>query len=94
MICYFYVQIHHLFDVSHLKVQESTLANASKMKMNAFEPLESNCLLVKIPSATISVEFVSHHWHPHCKFLYWHQEFLCLVEPLYFSDEKSITVEK
>ena len=32
--------------------------------------------------------------HPHCKFLYWYQEFLCPVEPLYFSDEKSITVEK
>ena len=31
---------------------------------------------------------------PHCKFLYWYQEFLCPVEPLYFSDEKSITVEK
>ena len=30
----------------------------------------------------------------HCKFLYWYQEFLCPVEPLYFSDEKSITVEK
>ena len=28
------------------------------------------------------------------KFLYWYQEFLCPVEPLYFSDEKSITVEK
>ena len=27
-------------------------------------------------------------------FLYWYQEFLCPVEPLYFSDEKSITVEK
>ena len=26
--------------------------------------------------------------------LSWYQEFLCLVEPLYFSDEKSITVEK
>ena len=26
--------------------------------------------------------------------LYWYQEFLCPVEPLYFSDEKSITVEK
>ena len=32
--------------------------------------------------------------HPHCKFLYWYQEFLCPVEPLYFLDEKSITVEK
>ena len=28
------------------------------------------------------------------KFLYWYQEFLCPVEPLYLSDEKSITVEK
>ena len=28
------------------------------------------------------------------KFLYWYQEFLYPVEPLYFSDEKSITVEK
>ena len=28
------------------------------------------------------------------KFLYWYQEFLCSVEPLHFSDEKSITVEK
>ena len=27
-------------------------------------------------------------------FLYWYQEFLCSVEPLYFSDEKSTTVEK
>ena len=27
-------------------------------------------------------------------FLYWYQEFLCPVEPLYFSDEKSISVEK
>ena len=26
--------------------------------------------------------------------LYWYQEFLCPVEPLYFSDEKSISVEK
>ena len=26
--------------------------------------------------------------------LYWYQEFLCPVELLYFSDEKSITVEK
>ena len=26
--------------------------------------------------------------------LYWYQEFLCPVEPLYFSDGKSITVEK
>ena len=39
-------------------------------------------------------EFESHHRHPHCKFLYWYQEFLCPVEPLYFSDEKSIAVEK
>ena len=31
--------------------------------------------------------------HSHCKFLYWYQEFPCPVEPLYFSDEKSITVE-
>ena len=31
---------------------------------------------------------------PHCKFLYWYQEFLCPAEPLYFSDEKSISVEK
>ena len=36
----------------------------------------------------------NHLRHPHCKFLYWYQEFLCPVEPLYFSDEKSITVEK
>ena len=28
------------------------------------------------------------------EFLYWYQEFLCPVESLYFSDEKSITVEK
>ena len=27
-------------------------------------------------------------------FLCWHQEFLCPVEPLFFSDEKSTTVEK
>ena len=39
-------------------------------------------------------EFEPHLRHPHCKFLYWYQEFLCPVEPLYFSDEKSITVEK
>ena len=39
-------------------------------------------------------EFASHHWHPHCKFLYCYHEFLCPVEPLYFSDEKSITVKK
>ena len=26
--------------------------------------------------------------------LYWYQEFLCPVEPLYFTDEKSTTVEK
>ena len=32
--------------------------------------------------------------YPHCKFLYWYQEFLCPAEPLYFSDEKSIIVEK
>ena len=25
---------------------------------------------------------------------YWYQEFLCAVEPLYFSDEKSTTVKK
>ena len=36
----------------------------------------------------------SHLRHPHCKFLYWYQEFLYPVEPLYISDEKSITVEK
>ena len=41
-----------------------------------------------------SSEFESHHRHPHRKFLSWYQEFLCPVEPLYFSDEKSITVEK
>ena len=29
-----------------------------------------------------------------CKFLCWYSEFLCPVEPLYFSDEKSRTVEK
>ena len=34
------------------------------------------------------------HRHRHCKFLCWYQEFLCPVEPLYFSDAKSITVEK
>ena len=28
------------------------------------------------------------------EFLYWYQEFLCPVEPLYFSDEKLITVEE
>ena len=40
-------------------------------------------------------EFESHHRHPHCKFLYWYQEYLCPVEePLYFSDEKSTTVKK
>ena len=38
-------------------------------------------------------EFESHHRHPHCKFLCWYQEFLCPVEPLYFSDEKSVTAE-
>ena len=38
-------------------------------------------------------EFESHHWHPHCKFFYWYQEFLCPVESLY-SDKKSTTVEK
>ena len=32
--------------------------------------------------------------HPHCQFLYWCQEFLCPIEPLYLSEEKSITVEK
>ena len=32
--------------------------------------------------------------HKHELFLYWYQEFLCPVEPLYFSDEKSIIVEK
>ena len=32
--------------------------------------------------------------NPHCKLLYWYQEFLCPVEPLYFSDEKSTTVEE
>ena len=32
--------------------------------------------------------------HPHCKCLYWYQEFLCPVEPLYLTDEKSTTVEK
>ena len=42
----------------------------------------------------LDYEFESHHRHPHCKFLYWYQEFLCPVEPLYFSDEKSTTVEK
>ena len=42
----------------------------------------------------IGCDFESHHRHLHCKFLYWYQEFLCPVEPLYFSDEKSITVEK
>ena len=36
----------------------------------------------------------SHLRHPHCKYLYWYQEFLCPVEPLYFSDEKLITVDK
>ena len=30
----------------------------------------------------------------HCKVLCWYQEFLRPVEPLYFSDEKSTTVEK
>ena len=35
-----------------------------------------------------------YHLRSHCKFLYWYQEFLCSVEPLYFSDEKSVTVEK
>ena len=39
-------------------------------------------------------EFESHHRHPHRKFLCWYQEFLCPVEPLYFSDKKSITVGK
>ena len=47
---------------------------------------------------TLAIEhfepFESHHRHPHCKFLYWYREFLCPVEPLYFSDERSITVEK
>ena len=28
------------------------------------------------------------------KLLCWNQEFVCPVEPLYFSDEKSTTVEK
>ena len=37
-----------------------------------------------VPAEKFSVNF----W----KFLYWYQE--CPVEPLYFSDEKSITVEK
>ena len=37
---------------------------------------------------------LSHHRHRHCKFLYCHQKFLCPVEPLYFSDEKSAAVEK
>ena len=32
--------------------------------------------------------------HPHCNFPYWYQKFLCPVEPLYFSDEKSTTVEQ
>ena len=39
-------------------------------------------------------EYKSHHWHPHCKFLCWYQEFLRPVETPYFSDEKSTTVEK
>ena len=26
-------------------------------------------------------EFESYHWHSHCKFLRWYQEFLCPVEP-------------
>ena len=30
----------------------------------------------------------------HCTFFYSYQEFLCPVEPLYFSDKKSTTVEK
>ena len=52
-------------------------------------------LLVQVEKFTTGgCEFESHHWHPHCKFLYWYQEFLCPVEPLYFSDEKSTIVEK
>ena len=35
-----------------------------------------------------------HHWQPQCKFLCWYQNSLCPVESLYFSDEKSTTVEK
>ena len=52
-------------------------------------------LEIATPGSNFKIkEFESHHRHAHCKFLYWYQKFLCPVEPLYFSDEKSITVEK
>ena len=35
-----------------------------------------------------------HNWHALCKFFDWYQEFLCPVELLYFSDQKSTIAEK
>ena len=38
---------------------------------------------------TLAVTLVAHP-----RFLHWYQELICPVEPQYFSDEKSLTVEK
>ena len=66
-------------------------------KFNSFPAIALSCIAqwlehsvynrgVASSSLTISILTV--------KFLYWYQEFFCPVEPLYFSDEKSTTVEK
>ena len=62
------------------------------IKLNSFPAIAFE--MYSSMARALGCEFEPHLRHPHCKFLYWYQEFLCPVEPLYFSDEKSITVEK
>ena len=70
----------------------------SALAINSFPAIALSCLTQWLEHSVynrgVAVQVSPWHRHPHCKFLYWYQEFLCPAEPLYFSDEKSTTVEK
>ena len=70
------------FELNSCKLNKGSLDVCFYNKVFTFAKYYINCMTIL------------YQLRPHCKFLYWYQEFLCPVEPLYFSDEKSTTVEK
>ena len=80
----------HLGPFGHL----DTVVNTADNLWQCFYHNVSQLMDLRYSPINEGCEFEPHLRHPHCKFLYWYQEFLCPVEPLYFSDEKSISVEK
>ena len=67
----------------------NSFTSVINIKLIKFQGNAHSSLFATVKPCTIlySIEII-------CKLLYWYQEFLCPVEPLYFSDEKSAAVEK